>query len=75
MLLRDYKEFLLNHPVLKRMNEQDYNFFSNGIKNNKPFFNMNYYIDKYKMTNDEFNIINKYTIAVNNLFTDDEEIK
>ncbi len=74
MKFRDYKVFLLNHPVIKKMDSYDYKLFTDGIKNNKPFNNMSYFINKYNMSDEEFLLIHKYTIYINNSFTDDDDI-
>jgi hypothetical protein len=74
MKFSEYKIFLKNHPLFTRFEKYDYDFFMNNINQNKPFNNMSYYINKYNLTNDEFNVIHKYTILINNSFTDDDEI-
>jgi hypothetical protein len=74
MKFRDYKIWLLNHDLFKRFDEYDLNLFKRGIADNKPFNNMSYFIDKYKLTTEEFNAIHKYTVLINNWFKDDYDV-
>ncbi len=75
MKFRDYKKFLISHRIIQKMDDDDKRFFISRINENKPFNNMSYYITKYNMTTEEFNLINKYTFLVNNLFSDDDEFR
>jgi hypothetical protein len=74
MKLREYKKYLISHNVIQKMSSGDQKFFIDRINKNKPFNNMSYYIDKYRMSDHEFAIIQKYTILVNNYFKDDDEL-
>jgi hypothetical protein len=61
-----FKTFLLNQLFMISMDTDDKEFFRNKINDSKPINNMNYYIDKYKLTPENMVFINKYNFYTNN---------
>jgi hypothetical protein len=62
----NFKTFLLNQQFMTLMDSVDKDFFTNKINNSKPINNMNYYIDKYKLKDEDMVLINKYNFYTNN---------
>jgi hypothetical protein len=62
----NFKTFLLNQQFMISMDSVDKDFFTNKINSSKPINNMNYYIDKYKLKDENMVLINKYNFHTNN---------
>jgi hypothetical protein len=66
MNFESFKDSLVDKDFIKKMDENDKLFFKRNIFYEKPFNNLNVYIDKYNLNQEEIQLLNQYNYYARN---------